>query len=111
MKTLQEILNESLSVHDLKDLTKVLKRFRKLDQNKIEDKLFDGDTMKKPVIKILDKYDEYAEDILWMAINVQDIDETAYEIKRAADENEVRTGTESVMIIYMLEEIADFLKI
>ena len=72
MKTLQDYINEglvgeSMSHKDVVALEDVIKRFIDAGgKDKLAPKLFDGDDMKPEVSKILDTFDEYAEDVLQM---------------------------------------------
>lgn len=103
---------ESMSHQDVVALEDVIKRFIDAGgKDKLAAKLFNGDDMKQEVSKILDTYDEYAEDVLWTVLNARSAHSAAERVKDMAEENENETGTEPVHIIDMLEDIARFLKI
>ena len=103
---------ESMSHQDVVALEDVIKRFIAAGgKDKLAAKLFNGDDMKPEVIKILDTFDEYAEDVLWTVLDARSAHDTAERVKYMAEENENEMGTEPVHIIDMLEDIARFLKI
>lgn len=117
MKTLRDYINESLvtesmSHKDVVALEDVIKRFIDAGgKDKLAAKLFDGDDMKPEVSKILDTFDEYAEDVLWTVLNARSAHDAAERVKDMAEDNEYEMGTEPVHIIDMLEDIANILKI
>ena len=108
----ESLVAESMSHQDVVALEDVIKRFIDAGgKDKLAAKLFNGDDMKPEVIKILDTFDEYAEDVLWTVLNARSAHSTAERVKDMAEENEYEMGTEPVHIIDMLEDIARFLKI
>jgi chromosome segregation ATPase len=108
----ESLVAESMSHQDVVALEDVIKRFIDAGgKDKLAAKLFNGDDMKPEVIKILDEFDEYAEDVLWTVLNARSAHSAADRVKDMAEENENEMGTEPVHIIDMLEDIARFLKI
>lgn len=118
MKTLTNYISESLEIiesmshQDVVELEKVIKRFINAGGNdKLAAKLFDGDDMKPEFSKILDAFDEYAEDVLWTVLNARSAHDAAKRVKDMAEDNEYEMGTEPVHIIDMLKNVANLLKI
>lgn len=113
MKNLKEYLNESMSTSDLKSLEEAIKTLQQVGGvEKFEDKVFTGNDMDKNLIKILERYDEYMEDVMWKAIECESgVEKTAKEIKSMAEENEHSTGTESHFVVEFLEELIRYLKL
>lgn len=112
MKSLVDSIYESISVLNGADLDSInvsVRKLQKLGLKKFENSAFKaGDEMDKSLIEIMERYDEYVEDLLY-DILLGKID--AKDVLRRAEENERKTGTEALMVIHFLEDICNWLKI
>lgn len=105
-------VSESMSSEDLTELEEVIKVFINAGgMEKLEDKLADASKgeLSDEVKKTLDKYDEYMEDVLWVALQATNARNAAKEIKDMAEDNEMREGTEAVFALEFLQEIQSIL--
>ena len=116
MKSLTSYITESrLSHKELRELADYVERIAKMDEKDFDKKMFEGrDEFCKRVEEILRPYDPYMEDVIWECRG----DDAKWEPDRAADRiedmavrNEVRTGTEPIMVIHFLEELCNFLDV
>lgn len=112
MKSLVESIYESISVLNGADLDSInvsVKKLQKLGLEKFENIAFKAeDEMDKSLIEIMERYDEYVEDLLY-DILLDKID--AKGVLKRAEENERKTGTEALMVIRFLEDVCNWLKI
>lgn len=114
MKTIIDYINESMSADIEAKICKLIAtKLGKIGgYEALEEKLFKGDEMDPKFVEILDKYDEYMEDVMWLSVdNHKSCGDIAKEIKRMAEDNEVKTGTESVNALYFLEDLCNFLRL
>ena len=105
-------MNESMSNQDVADLEDVIKSFITAGgMDKLGNKLGDESTgeLKPEVQKLLDRYDEYMEDVLWVALQATNAKRTALDIKDMAEDNEMREGTEPSFALEFLQEIQSLL--
>ena len=119
MKQFRQFIKESISISEsmrstdvvrLEELLKALKKIGGVE--KFEDKVFKGDDMDKNLIELIERYDSYMEDIMWMAISCDDgIERTAKKIQNMAEENEHHNGTEAHFAVEFLEELCRYLNI
>lgn len=112
MKTIVDYINESMSADIEAKIAKLIaNKLGKIGgYEALEEKLFNGDEMDPKFVKILDKYDEYMEDVMWLSVDdKKSCGDIAKEIKRMAEDNESKTGTESVNALYFLEDLCKFL--
>ena len=112
MKTIVDFINESMAADIEAKISKLIAtKLGKIGGYKgLEEKLFKGDDMDPKFVKIIDKYDEYMEDVMWLSVDdKKSCADIATEIKRMAEDNEARTGTESVYALYFLEDLCKFL--
>lgn len=114
MKTIVDYINESMSADIEAKIAKLIaSKLGKIGGYKgLEEKLFKGEEMDPKFVKILDKYDEYMEDVMWLSVDDEkSCGDIATEIKRMAEDNESKTGTESVNALYFLEDLCRFLRL
>ena len=114
MKDLKEyLLKESMSKEDEYAIEQCVRKLAKVGGvDKFEDKVFKGDDMDQRLIDILEKYDPYMEDVMWIAIeNDKTPADTARAIRNMAEENEQSTGTEAHFALEFLEELISYLKL
>lgn len=114
MKNLINYLNESMSTRDLADIEDVIREISQLSKKiDIYDKISDekGEGPSKEMSKILDRYDPYMEDVL-LLVAEDDMTpaDAAKEIKRMAEENERKEGTEPYFALDFLQELLRFLQ-
>jgi hypothetical protein len=112
MKTIVDYINESMSPDIEAKISKLIaSKLGKIGgYEALEEKLFKGEEMDPKFVKILDKYDEYMEDVMWLSVDDnKSCNDIAKEIKRMAEDNESKTGTESVNALYFLEDLCKFL--
>lgn len=112
MKTIVDYINESMSPDIEAKISKLIaNKLGKIGGYKgLEEKLFKGEEMDPKFVKILDKYDEYMEDVMWLSVDDEkSCGDIAKEIKDMAEQNEVKNGTESVYALYFLEDLCNFL--
>ena len=117
MKSLQEfILNESLNQNDLRSIERLLEKIIHVGspqeyQLRIYDKNNNGKYCKE-INDILDKYDDYMDNIMWDAISGIEMPAVlAKKIQKEAEDNERKNGTESNQVIEFLKELINFLNI
>ena len=114
MKTIVDYINESMSPDIEAKIAKLIaSKLGKIGgYEALEEKLFKGEEMDPKFVEILDKYDEYMEDVMWLSVDeYKSCNDIAKEIKRMAEENEVKNGTESVCALYFLEDLCRFLRL
>lgn len=112
MKSIKDYINESLSTDIEAKIAKLIaNKLGKIGGYKgLEEKLFKGEEMDPKFVNILDKYDDYMEDVMWLSVDDEkSCGDIAKEIKRMAEDNESKTGTESVYALYFLEDLCKFL--
>lgn len=109
------VVNESMSTEDLLAIEKLLEKFKKGGtpdeyMDKISDEAGEGPC--DEIQRMLDKYDEYMEGVMFDAVDQADTPKNlAKRIKQAAEENEQKEGTEACFVLDFLEELAKFLGI
>lgn len=112
MKSLVESIYESISVLNGANLDSIkasVKKLQKLGLEKFENIAFKAeDEMDKTLVEIMERYDEYVEDLLY-DILLGKID--AKDVLKRAEENERKTGTGALMVIHFLEDVCNWLKI
>ena len=114
MKTIVDYINESMSADIEAKIAKLIaNKLGKIGgYETLEEKLFKGEEMDPKFVEILDKYDEYMEDVMWLSVDdKKSCHDIAKEIKRMAEENEVKNGTESLCALYFLEDLCRFLRL
>lgn len=112
MKSIKDYINESMSADiEVKIAKLIATKLGKIGGYKgLEEKLFKGEEMDPKFVNILDKYDDYMDDVMWLSVDDEkSCGDIAKEIKRMAEENETKNGTESVYALYFLEDLCKFL--
>lgn len=112
MKSIKDYINESMSADIEAKIAKLIAtKLGKIGGYKgLEEKLFKGEEMDPKFVNILDKYDDYMDDVMWLSVDDEkSCGDIAKEIKRMAEENETKNGTESVYALYFLEDLCKFL--
>lgn len=114
MKTIVDYINESMTADIEAKIAKLIaSKLSKIGgYEALEEKLFKGEEMDPKFVEILDKYDEYMEDVMWLSVDdYKSCHDIAREIRNMAEENEARNGTEAVCALYFLEDLCQFLRL
>lgn len=113
-KIVKKNINEAMSHEVLSDIEDIIRKIGQLgDTETLESVLFneDGMTLNNYIQSLLNKYDEYMEDVLSYAIYKNDDPFYAAEgIKYMAENNEVETGTEPYFALDFLNSLYSYLK-
>ena len=120
MKSLQQHLNENLTMESLShreyaEIEDLVKRLRGVGKAKFTDMAVEKnrEELNKKVQQIVNRYDDYVEDVLWDIIfnDRMDLHALVESIGEQAEENEYRNGTEAHMIIIFLEEMCNYFRV
>lgn len=113
-KIVKKHINEAMSHEVLSDIEDIIRKIGQLgDTETLESVLFneDGMTLNNYIQSLLNKYDEYMEDVLSYAIYKNDDPYyAAEEIKYMAENNEQETGTEPYFALDFLNSLYSYLE-
>ncbi len=113
-KIVKKHINEDMRHEDLSNIEDIIRKISNLgDTETLESVLFneDGITLNNYIQSLLNRYDEYMEDVLSYAIYKNDEPQYAADgIKYMAENNEVETGTEPYFALDFLKKLYSYLE-
>lgn len=112
-KIVKKHINEVMSHEVLSDIEDIIEKIGQLgDTETLESVLFNEDgTLNNDIQSLLNKYDEYIEDVFGYAIYKNDDPYyAAEEIKYMAENNEQETGTEPYFALDFLNSLYSYLE-